>query len=454
MPLQLQNCQHEILQHDPSPFAALAGYDQPSQEKRAAAVMATGRVQKNRIVQTPLKTFPAPLVLPHDDLNYDPDCSPQSFKSWLHEEERNKILSGERRGTLYVARVPQIGKDVEFIRDWTKSSLEMSPENSQVTTSHSPAIEFFVDYLKAFYHDMDVAELPFRLQWTAWSNNTKRHASGKQNSIPKHLALRYNDRKTRIRVRSPPDGLFPAQMNLEDILDAATEMLPDDAYALLLLVDHDIYESEDDDFCCGRAYGGSRIAVVQTARYQPCLDVKENVDRAHIWPASHCKSFIDALCKVEDVEPQPPTAQQIKLSRDGPMRAAVDAASMTLTITSESTQEIQALWFSRLARTVSHELGHCFGMDHCVYYACNMQSTMGMKEDLRQPPYLCPVCEAKVGHAIAREWKNETELEKKTWIMERCKTLAEFCKKLENQEMGSTMWRGLHAWLEVRLECL
>lgn len=112
------------------------------------------------------------------------------------------------------------------------------------------------------------------------------------------------------------------------------------------------------------------------------------------------------------------------------MRMAIDAASRQ-TLPSESAKDIHALWFSRLARMVSHELGHCLGMAHCVYYACNMQGTAGMKEDLRQPPYLCQVCEAKVSHAISVELQ-EVVTEQEEWKSQRCEALWSFCSELEN----------------------
>lgn len=239
------------------------------------------------------------------------------------------------------------------------------------------------------------------------------------------------DRCTRIRVRPCPDGTFTAQLNLDDILDAAIEILPSDAYAMCLLTNHDIYETDDEDFCCGRAYGGSRVAVVQSARYNPSLDVRENIDRTHMWPMSHCKTFIDALCAVEDVAATPPSKLQRESSLAGPMRAAVDTASLH-TRSDSLQQELQALWFSRLARTVSHELGHCFGMDHCTYYACNMQGTAGMKEDVRQPPYLCAVCEAKVGYAIVGELQSGDDKEREAWVKQRCEALRAFCARLED----------------------
>jgi archaemetzincin len=443
------SCKHTILQLDPSPFAELAGYEQPDAATRAAAETTTGRVPKSFEDHSP-QVFPAPLVLPHDELNYDPDCSGQSVKSWVNEKARNKLGNGDGRDTLYIARVPDISKEVEFMREWAvpngiQDEVEMAEGGIE-----SPDVGLFVEYLRAFYHDMDVRILPSPLSWTSWSSSKKTASRpSRRAALPKYVGLCDSSKNTtRIRVRRPPDSVFPAQLNLDDILDTAISILPRDAYALLLLVDDDIYENEEDDFCCGRAYGGSRVAVVQTARYNPILDVSEGVDRDHMWPMSHCKSFVDDLCSVEDVQPTPPTKSQKLLSRDGAMRKAVDAA-FSYTPTPGKQDEMRSLWFSRLSRTASHELGHCFGIAHCVYYACNMQGCAGMKEDLRQPPYLCPVCEAKVGRGIAGELRGGKE-EQVVWVKARNEALGGFVRGLEGRGWGGAMWTGLEAWVEAR----
>jgi archaemetzincin len=430
------NCQHQVLQLDPSPFAELAGYAQPTMQERAAAATLSGRASKP-VVAKSSRTYPAPLVVPHDELNYDPDCPPQSVSSWLRMKSRNKMSVKNGRDTLYIGRVPRIEKEVEFMRDWTRPKLEgVDAEQG------SPDGQLFVDYLAAFYHGLDVKLLDKPLAWTVWDKTSQPR---RRADLPKYVGLAHGSECTRIRVRNGPDGTFVAQLNLNDIIDAAIAMLPDDAYALLLLVDHDIHESEEDDFCCGRAYGGSRVAVVQSARYNPSLDIREGIDRAHMWPFSHCKDFVDELCAVEEVEAQPPTKAQIASLKTGSLRAAVNVAS-------SAQQEAAALWFSRLARTVSHELGHCFGMAHCVYYACNMQGTAGMKEDVRQPPYLCPVCEAKVSHAVVGELRVGNEEEKMLWIKERCGALSDFCTRLNKDEMSTAMWVGLNGWLGERVK--
>lgn len=458
-------CQHRTLHLEPSPFAELAGYERPDARKRLAATIKSGRAPPREPTEAQAKElstkFPAPLVLPHDDLNYDPDCPPQSFRSWLQEKERNK-LTPERK-TLYVAAVPDIDPSVGFMRDWMIPKLNEGGQGGAAKSVQidkfvgnersgeelkSPNVVHFVDYLKAFYHGMDVTTFPTPLRWTTWATKSKSARSfSNPSNFPKHVALARGHRSTRIRVRTTPKSFFAAQLNLDDILDAAIDMLPSDAHSLVLLVDHDIYENEEDDFCCGRAYGGSRVAVVQTARYHPILDMVENIDHEHMWPASHCKDFVDRLCAEEDMVAGPPTKEQISLSKCSPMRAAITAASSS-SVLSPETRALQSLWFSRLARTVTHELGHCFGMGHCIYYACNMQGTAGMKEDVRQPPYLCPVCLTKISHAVCNELQSRNETEHKEYVLGRYEALAEFCRKWGDVNM----FVGFGAWIEGRLE--
>ena len=94
----------------------------------------------------------------------------------------------------------------------------------------------------------------------------------------------------------------------------------------------------------------------------------------------------------------------------------------------------KTLWLGRVCRTASHELGHCFGIDHCVYYACAMQGTASIQEDARQPPYLCPVDLAKVCHATGADME------------QRYKTLSRFCDK-----HGGSFFDSFSRWIGIRL---
>ncbi|KAJ4360787.1 uncharacterized protein N0V89_001354 [Didymosphaeria variabile] len=466
-------CTHTTLLFEPSPFSELAGFERLDPRVRIAATTKSGRAPPaardksstsaslDKQAQKESQTYPGPLVLPHDALNYDPDGDEpaQSFRSWLHEKCRNKVTP-ERR-TLYVGAPPKIDEKMAFMKGWTTPNLDSSePPSKKLRTEkgakapapnslQSPNVDETVAYLRAFYHGMHVVPLPIDLCWVPWEQSaTKSRPVQTVNGVPKYVALSYGELATRVRARPAPDDAFAAQLNLNDILDAAIAMLPADAFAMVLLVDHDIYESPNDDFCAGRAYGGSRVSVVQSARYNPLLDSYAGITQDHAWPTSHCKAYIDSLCAVEEMEAKPATATETRLSKNGPVRAAVNAVSKLKA--SDSRADFEALWSSRLLRTVSHELGHCLCLAHCFYFACIMQSTSSLLEDTRQPPYLCPVCDAKISHTIVVELQGGTEDDRKRWVRERYSALKAFCENGDRKKM--TLWAGFDGWLGHVLE--
>ena len=478
-------CRHADLSFESSPHANQAGYARAHAEQRATAAglpaasaksnastgsSAAKRKTKSKnengeavLSSAPPSCFPAPLVLPGDDLAWDPTYPAQTIRSWLRDKDRNVVTPEQR--TIYVVAPPRIEAktDVsELLKKWTR------PLSTH--TAKPPAIEQVADYLRAFYYGMEVRVMPrSQLSFTNWEDEDE--SSGKKpkgaarkarkaTGPPKFIGLKTSTECVGVRVRTIEDSLFAGQMNLNDLLDVAIEIVPKDAYALLMLVEHDLYEEEDDDFACGRAYGGSRVAVVSMARYNPALDSAQDVEREHAWPASHCTKYINDICKSSDPSSQtePKTKkkagnlesgpsshqhqqegqQQQQQQHDqssSPMHAAVSAYLALDPITDADEAANTALWLGRVCRTASHELGHCLGVDHCVYYACAMQGTASLAEDVRQPPYLCPVDLAKILRATGAD------------VLERYQALLVFCQRYENAHM----FAAFAAWLQRRL---
>ncbi|KAG6831339.1 hypothetical protein H0H92_011254 [Tricholoma furcatifolium] len=406
-------CGHEILTFESSPHASAVGYSKISEGKLLAAATYT---TNDSSLHAP-SIFPSPLVLPDDDLALDPDCPPQSFRSWLRDKDRNPVTSS--KNVVYIAPPPHIDSSVDFVQSWTQ------PQEEECCDLAIPSIHDVIGYLQACYHGIKVTSLPPpELCFTAWE--TRKKKLKQITAIPQYIGLNIPNERIGIRTGASPSGVFAAQLNLDDLLDAAISMLPADAYALLLLVNHDLYESDEDDFVCGRAYGASRVAVVSTARYHPILDQRHNVDRMHAWPVSHCTEFVRDLCNAAEPDVLRPRKKKKLSVEDGsvlvpapaalpcsPMHAAVAAFKSYHLSSSPSSAALSALWLSRVCRTASHELGHCFGIEHCVYYACSMQASASLAEDARQPPYICPIDLAKVLHAtgVSAESRYETILE-------------------------------------------
>lgn len=411
------HCTHQSASVACSPNAVKAGFKRPDSKQRLAATRPEKLSKTHDPESMPVDdpwTFPAPLLLPGDDLSEDPEYPPQSLQGWLDEEDRNPVSA--KRKTIYVVTAPTIEDEVQFMRSW-----EGCPVEEQQVTKPSPQV--ILDYLQAFYHGLPVKPLSrLAAAFTAWDEHSKAKRKSHQ---PKYVALKFGNECVRIRIRATPDGIFGGQLNLDDLLDAAIAMLPKDAYALLLLVNQDLYEAEDDEFVCGRAYGASRVAVVSSSRYNPVLDDHQSVDRLHAWPASHCDRYITSCCTTsrsgakrqkKSNSTKPSQSKDASSVSSSPLMAAI-SIYRDLETSNLSPSALSTLWLGRVCRTAAHELGHCFGVDHCVYFACAMQGTASIREDARQPPFLCPVDLAKLTHATG------------TTATQRYKALLDFCDR-------------------------
>ncbi|KAF1347729.1 hypothetical protein BDV97DRAFT_383852 [Delphinella strobiligena] len=282
-------------------------------------------------------------------------------------------------------------------------------------------------YLQAFYQGLDVVMLPeATFTFAAWDESGLKPAGS--------IALNTTAQSTRIRTRAGRDQIFARQLNLDDLIDVAISCLPEDACALILLIDQDIYENDEDDFTCGRAYGGDHVCVISSARYHPALDEIQGVERSHAWPASHCDSFVRECCKELGALP---SEHAYRTEMTGPMHSALLHHPKP---PSKLNAFLKQLWLFRVCRTASHELGHCFGIDHCVYYACIMQGTASLAEDSRQPPFLCPIDLAKLLRLT------------KTSEIDRERALSAFCCQFRQKHEGA--FAAFEAWLEARTEQL
>lgn len=442
------NCQHEILCLDTSSHAAVVGYRRFSAEQRATAA----GLKSTQAASLSAAAFPAPLVLPGDDLALDPKCPPQSLRSWLRLKERNEVTS--ERNVIYVAPPPAFGGEVGFMKSW--SQPEKSNGAGEGVSIAPPRAQDVLDYLTAFYHPLPVKLLNSPLAFCNWETPSRRSA---KTPAPKYVGLKTHSELIGIRTRPCKDDMFPRQLNLDDLLDAAMSILPQDAYALLMLTQQDLYEDDDDLFCCGRAYGGSRVSVVSMARYNPSLDTRMGVENEHSWPTSHCGEYVQSCCAPENRE-SPPLKKKAKISSsDSPFPLSTSATALVLyNNPNQQSASSSSLYLARICRTASHELGHCFGFEHCIYYACIMQGSASLAEDARQPPYLCPVDLAKLKQAVClkkeKKTKKREEQDGEEWVEERYRALERFCSRMregDGKEGTGGFWDAFSIWIKGRL---
>jgi archaemetzincin len=52
----------------------------------------------------------------------------------------------------------------------------------------------------------------------------------------------------------------------------------------------------------------------------------------------------------------------------------------------------RALYLKRACKVLNHEIGHIFGLAHCIYYDCGMNGFNSLREGDEKPIHYCPVC--------------------------------------------------------------
>lgn len=99
-------------------------------------------------------------------------------------------------------------------------------------------------------------------------------------------------------------------------------------------------------------------------------------------------------------------------------------------------EEADRLVLRRACKVLTHEMGHMFGIKHCIYYECNMSGANSLREADSTPMHLCPVCLRKLQHAVGFDplsryqslqkfYQKEELSEESKWLAQRIKFLQE-----------------------------
>jgi archaemetzincin len=83
----------------------------------------------------------------------------------------------------------------------------------------------------------------------------------------------------------------------------------------------------------------------------------------------------------------------------------------------DAKEDGEPVFLKRTLKVASHELGHMYGLEHCVRYLCNLNGSNSVREMDQEPVHLCPECLEKV------RWNTGVD------VAERYRTLARFYEK-------------------------
>ena len=137
------------------------------------------------------------------------------------------------------------------------------------------------------------------------------------------------------------------QVRVDTGLLGLRTLMPKDGLLMVVISLLDVYQSPTDLFVAGIGSAASKMGYFSFFRYDPALSFSEE---------DWFDYTIDANCK----------------------------------------QSRRKLQLQRCCKLLVHEIGHIFGIGHCIYFSCVMNGSGNLQEDYRQPHHLCPVDLRKV----------------------------------------------------------
>jgi predicted Zn-dependent protease len=164
------------------------------------------------------------------------------------------------------------------------------------------------------------------------------------------------------------------------------------ALAVVGMTMFDLHMDETDEFTMGCADGRAGVAIFSFARYQPTFEARAKVKKYHTSP------FSDASLSPEECRKQTTLAA---------------------------------------FKTMTHEILHLLGIDHCAYASCLMNGSGHLAEDRRIPLFLCPVDLHKLAFALMSNTGTPVDLEA------RYRAMLDILRQLDAHDEC--------AWLERRL---
>ncbi|XP_018617327.1 archaemetzincin-2 isoform X2 [Scleropages formosus] len=164
------------------------------------------------------------------------------------------------------------------------------------------------------------------------------------------------------------------QIHAGDLLHFLKKRKPKDAFCIVGITMIDLYPKDSWNFVFGQASLTEGVGVFSFARYDDNF---------------YSRSYKGRLQKGKVLKPNDYSV-----------------------FTGYYTPPITSTLLLRSCKTLTHEIGHIFGIKHCQWLQCVMQGSNHLEESDRRPLDLCPICLRKLhsvlGFRIAERYKQVT----------------------------------------------
>lgn len=369
--------------------------------------------------------------------NIIPSDGSQSFEAFRDHSKRRRIK--EHRTKIYIAKGP------EYTRR-CKAQLKQQGANMYHALNpndwfHQPDLEDICDYISAFYFDLEVQSLDLGLKFTTAtrepstnlgvSEHRLRLISGAahagrgtvkmqdRKSVPLDPADK-DDEDEEWSFRSELESYGGWHLDIQDLGSYIQTIVPGDACALVVLLEHSLFDPTDDIVHYQVSNPGRKYAMVSLTGLSPPFRSKRPYIRASLlWPISALVSAPDTYKGMGPEEYPILAATEAFLpflksddsnfdlaNREFDVSTIIETCKrQDVGLKTSDTKLMVQFWLYRVCTTVAHELGHCMGIRFHCYNTCVMENVdnsyeFDKSQDVPMAPYLCLSCLRKVIFAL------------------------------------------------------
>jgi hypothetical protein len=262
--------------------------------------------------------------------------------------------------------------------------------------AYGPSLEKLVEYAKVFF-DRKVHVLPAAKLQVSNGNesSTTQGKSKKKRRVSSKPGAFAAASKCKFKLSLPGnDGLLQTAVDIAGRMDLSSDRIQlqvmslldelssyrysrhattrsEKDFCIMGITMEDLFDGPSDLFCAGMAFGGDKVAIFSFKRYHPLIKMHP----LH-WHHYGYTDKSDGYSYYEDndqdpegLSPHPPTVNSGKLGG-----------------------QMDAEFLRRSSKLLTHELGHLYGIDHCIHNRCLMMGTGHLIQDFSAPTHLCGVC--------------------------------------------------------------
>lgn len=204
-------------------------------------------------------------------------------------------------------------------------------------------------------------------------------------------------------------GLPRCQVRVQDLLSKLESLkahpeLREHAISIIGITMVDLFSHASDLFVAG--FAGRGVSMLSLRRYHPRIVMSDSIWDDYAFEEnyhSNHRTYLTSFANYEE-------GKKRQRARNQPDASPICVPPQNLVLFPPELQSIEkSEFFRRAGRLITHELGHNYGLEHCIHHHCYMNGSGNLDEDFVTPATECGLClrklQFRLGFSVVHRYK-------------------------------------------------